>query len=185
MRTVRIGGRVKDARRFRRLVAALTGAVLLGGLLLGVASAAAPAPEVSVPSGQAQAPQPARSFVERVLARRQSARPLHKVLAARLRGEDARTPAAGARRQGLADRVAVGVLVDVDPGGARLRLPGGRVVTVRTDARTRLPARAARPGDTVLVIGEPHADGTCLARAVVIRKRASRATARASANGSP
>ncbi|MGH2349982.1 MAG: hypothetical protein ACRDI2_24245, partial [Chloroflexota bacterium] len=53
--------------------------------------------------------------------------------------------------------------------GALIRVARGEERLVRITSQTRLPARRPRPGDAILVIGRPTADGAFEARAILIR----------------
>jgi hypothetical protein len=66
--------------------------------------------------------------------------------------------------------LAGGGLLDLDGESATIAPGAGGPVTVRVTPQTRLPQRRPRVGDGVLVVGQPQADGTWVARAVLLRR---------------
>ena len=64
----------------------------------------------------------------------------------------------------------LGRLLDLSESTATLATAGGQPVTVRVTPQTRLPLRRPRAGDGVLVVGQPEADGSWVARAVLLRR---------------
>ena len=63
----------------------------------------------------------------------------------------------------------LGRLLDLSESTATLATAGGQPVTVRVSRRPGCPC-AGRAGDGVLVVGQPEADGSWVARAVLLRR---------------
>jgi hypothetical protein len=66
----------------------------------------------------------------------------------------------------------VGRLVQLGSNEALLHVGPGQTRIVRVTPQTKLPARRPRPGDGVLAVGETAADGSFVARAVMVRPAA-------------
>ena len=148
---VRLGPTRLSTEAAHKLAPAAAIATVIAALILGVATAA-------VPRGRAEATVsgglvPARPVLWRP--------PIHRLVAAHLRGEAPGAPAQG--------RVLAGSLVELDPTAAIVRTGPGQTRVLHLTSRTRLPRRRPEPGDGILAIGQPLADGTFVARAVLAR----------------
>lgn len=146
----------------RRLGLAAAGAAIVGGLGLGVVTAADPAGHAALAT--TAAPAAARG------AGPAPARPLHKTIAGLLRRRAGTTPAAAPDTRAL-----VGRFLGREGDVALIRTAQGAVRQVRLTPQTRLPKRRPRPGDAMLVLGQSAPDGTFRARAVLLRPGAAAA----------
>jgi hypothetical protein len=169
MPSLRVGPVAIGPRAARRFAVAGSVAALVGGLWLGVATAAdpvesggpAPAPPAAPPGTAAPAARLPRAL-EWLLGRNPPRKPLHTVIGAWLRD--------GTRSRATSEqRVLVGRLVQLGPSAAIVRVGPGQFREVRVTPQTARPARRPEPGDPVLVIGTAAADGTFTARAVLSR----------------
>ena len=67
-----------------------------------------------------------------------------------------------------AGRIVSGRLVEFAGNTATIQTGNGQTRVVRVTPQTRLPLRRPRPGDAVLVIGQPARDGVFNARAIAL-----------------
>ena len=140
---VRIGGRTIEIGRLRSFVSLAAGLALGVGLAAGVVSAA--------PGG----PTPELNAVTQAL------RSTGRFAAGRVTevGESTLTLA-----------VPTPPAAAAPPAGGTAESPPIQTRVVRLLPQTRLPSPRPRPGDFVLVVGQPEPDGTLSARALTIRR---------------
>ena len=174
MSRVVLGRLTFDFSLIRSLATLAAGIALGGGLALGIASASAlmpndaseapPAPQTTPatpPPTGASGPQTPSGAPSAAPVGPSLPRPLHQLLLARLRGAP---PAA-------AGRIVAGRLVEFVGSTATIQTVSNQTWVIHVTPQTKLPARRPRPGDTVLVIGQPARDGALTARAIAVRRQ--------------
>ena len=153
----------------RRLALTVGVATVAGGLAIGIVTALDPADRAAAAGLGRDLPPPVAAPLRapRPAPATTAAGPLHRTLAARLRGGQQDQPAP-------TQRALVGRFVAATGTNGTFRvllLVNGQRRLVMVTPQTRLPGRLPRAGEPVLVLGQPRSDGVFLARGISLQAK--------------